>query len=103
MPSVSSRIALRRHVAMDDAGRVERLEAGERVVEDDQRSGRGEATGHVDEVAQRDRVHPFVDDRGVPVVERDDGEEVLVAQRAEHAHVVADLTAERGVGRTAPG
>ena len=96
MPPVSRRTASGRHVAMDDPGGVERLESRERVVEHDQRSRA--ARRDVDQVTERDPVHPLVDDRGVPVVERDDREQVLVAQRAEHAHVVADLTAVRGVG-----
>jgi len=83
---------------MDDSGCVKGLEGGERVVEDDQRGRRGEASGHIDQVAQRDPVDPFVDDRRLAVIEVDDGKEMLVAQGAEHAHVVADLTAERGVG-----
>ena len=49
-------------------------------------------------MAQRDRVDPFVDDRRLALVEIDDGKEMLVSQGSEHAHVVADLPAERGVG-----
>ena len=87
-----------RHVAVDDPGAVEGLESSERVVKDHECGSRGKGPGHVDEVTERDRVHPFVHDRGVPVVEVDDREQVLMAERAEHTHVVADLAAVRGVG-----
>ena len=68
-----------------------------------ERRGGSQAARNIDEVAQRDRLHPFVDDRGVAIVERDDGEEVLMAQRAEHAHVVADLAAATRHRMSAPG
>jgi len=82
---------------MHDPGRVERLQGGERVVEDDHGGGRREPAGDIDEMAHRDRVHPFVDDRRVPVIECDDREQVLMTQHAQHRHVVADLAAIGGV------
>ena len=87
------------HVAMLDTGRVQRLETGQRVVEEHERRGGIQTARDIDEVAQRDRLHPFACNREVAIVEREDGEEVLVAQRAQHAHVPANLSVQRGIGR----
>ena len=88
----------RAHVAMLDPGRVERLEPGEAVVEEHERRRGIQPANRIDEVAERDRIHPLAHDRGVAIVERDDGEEVLVAQRTQHTHVPAHLTVQRRVG-----
>ena len=57
----------------DDPCPVECLERGQGVVEDDQRGGRRERTGDIDQMVDRDPIPTeLVDDRRVPVIEGDD-------------------------------
>jgi len=84
---------------MHDPRGVHRLESGQAVIEDNQSRGGRQRPGDTYKVAERDAVHRLADNRGSMVVEGDHGEEVLMAQCAEHAHVVANLTAEGAIRR----